>query len=176
VLALLTLAIATLSTNIAANIVSPANDFSALAPKRISFRTGGILAAILGLVMMPWKLMSDPSGYIFTWLIGYSALLGPIAGIMIADYFVWRKKQLLVVDLYETSGAYRYSNGFSFVSFATFVLAVLPSLPGFLAQVGAISKDGAPVFLLSLYNYAWFIGFALAFTLYLLLRKLFPKL
>lgn len=174
VLALVTLAVATLSTNIAANIVSPANDFSALAPKRISFRTGGILAAILGLVMMPWKLMADPSGYIFTWLIGYSALLGPIAGIMIADYFVWRKKQLVVIDLYETTGAYRYTNGFSLVSFAAFALAVLPSLPGFLAQVGAIDATSTPAFFLSLYHYAWFIGFTLAFSLYLLLRKLAP--
>jgi NCS1 family nucleobase:cation symporter-1 len=172
--ALVTLAVATLSTNIAANVVSPANDFSALAPKRISFRLGGIIAAILGLVMMPWKLMADPSGYIFTWLIGYSALLGPIAGIMIADYFIIRRKHLAVPELYETHGTYRYTCGFSVVSLTTFVLAVLPSLPGFLAQIGAIDAITAPAWLLAPYNYAWFVGFGLAFLIYLPLRKLAP--
>ncbi|MCR6630354.1 MAG: NCS1 family nucleobase:cation symporter-1 [Magnetospirillum sp.] len=172
--ALVTLAVATLSTNIAANIVSPANDFSALAPRHISFRTGGIIAAILGLIMMPWKLMADPSGYIFTWLIGYSALLGPIAGIMIADYFIVRQKHLNVAELYETHGAYRYRNGFSIVSLTTFVLAVLPSLPGFLAQVGALDPATTSAWLLAPYNYAWFVGFTLAFFVYLILRKLAP--
>src|SRR5436190_973470 len=88
VVALASLCIATLATNIAANVVSPANDFSQLAPKKITFRVGGYITGVIGILMMPWKLVADPSGYIFTWLIGYSALLGPIGGIMIADYFV----------------------------------------------------------------------------------------
>ena len=99
-IALLALAVATLSTNIAANVVSPANDFSNLAPRLISFRTGGIITALVGIALMPWKLLADPTGYIFTWLIGYSALLGPIAGIMIADYYVVRRRVLDVEQLY----------------------------------------------------------------------------
>src|SRR5664279_3757988 len=107
VVAMVALCIATLATNIAANVVSPANDFAHLAPRRITFRIGGFITGIVGIVMMPWKLIADPSGYIFTWLIGYSALLGPIAGIMIADYFVLRGTRLDVEALYREDGEYR---------------------------------------------------------------------
>ena len=171
VLALITLAVATLSTNIAANVVSPANDFSNLAPRRISFRTGSLITGVVGILMFPWKLYQDPKGYIFTWLIGYSALLGPIGGIMIADYFVWRRKKLNVAALYDPDGEYRFTGGFSLVGIAAFVLAVLPNLPGFLATVGALDKAGVPGVFLAIYNYAWFVGFALAFGIYLVLRK-----
>src|SRR5260221_177395 len=92
--AMLALCIATLATNIAANVVSPANDFSQIAPRKISFRTGGLITGIIGVLIMPWKLVADPSGYIFTWLIGYSALLGPIGGILISDYFVVSRRRL----------------------------------------------------------------------------------
>jgi nucleobase:cation symporter-1, NCS1 family len=173
-LALVTLVVATLSTNIAANVVSPANDFSNLAPRHVSFRTGGLITAAIGVLMMPWKLYRDPSGYIFTWLIGYSALLGPIAGIMIADYFVWRRRRLDVTDLYRSDGIYRYTGGFSLVSFAVLALAVLPNLPGFLVRVGAADAAAFPAWLVAGYHYAWFTGFALGFVLYCLLRPLFP--
>jgi nucleobase:cation symporter-1, NCS1 family len=175
VLALIVLAVATLSTNIAANVVSPANDFSNLAPRRISFRTGGLITAVIGILIMPWKLIADPGGYIFTWLIGYSALLGPIAGIMIADYFVVRKKRLDVDELYRVGGIYHFTGGFSLVSLGALVLAVLPNLPGFLATVGAVEKGSVGPFFMTLYNQAWFVGFALGFGLYLLLRKLAPR-
>ena len=171
-IALIALAIATLSTNIAANVVSPANDFSNLAPRLISFRTGGMITAGIGVLMMPWKLLADADGYIFTWLVGYSALLGPIAGIMIADYFVFRKKHLDVTELYREDGIYRYHGGFSLAALAAFVLAVLPNLPGFLARIGAV--EGVPRFFTLLYPQAWFTGFGLAFGLYLLFRKLSP--
>ncbi|MES2440962.1 MAG: NCS1 family nucleobase:cation symporter-1 [Verrucomicrobiota bacterium] len=171
-LALIVLAVATLSTNIAANVVSPANDFSNLAPKKISFRTGGMITAFIGIFMMPWKLVADPSGYIFTWLIGYGALLGPIAGIMIADYHVLRKKHLDVAHLYQTKGIYTYTGGFSLAALAAFFLAVLPNLPGFLVQTGMLG--GVHPFLTALYQQAWFVGFGLAFLLYLLFRKLSP--
>lgn len=174
VFALIALSVATLSTNIAANVVSPANDFSNLAPKRISFKLGGIIAALIGVLMMPWKLLADPSGYIFTWLIGYSALLGPIGGIMIADYFVLRGRKLNVPALYDERGEYRYTNGFSLVGLGTLVLAVLPNIPGFLATIGAVDKASVPGLLLTSYNYAWFTGFFVAFVLYLILRKGFP--
>ncbi|MFM8657635.1 MAG: cytosine permease, partial [Chthoniobacterales bacterium] len=165
-LALVTLAIATLSTNIAASVVSPANDFSNLAPQRISFRTGGLITAFLGILMMPWKLYQDPSGYIFTWLIGYSALLGPIAGIMIADYFVWRRKKLDAAQLYQRHGAYRYTGGFSLVGFGVLLASVLPNIPGFLVTIKVLPADAFPAWLVAGYHYAWFVGFALGFGLY----------
>ena len=170
VVALLSLCIATLATNIAANVISPANDFSHLSPRKISFRLGGLITGIIGVVMMPWKLVADPSGYIFTWLVGYSALLGPIGGIMIADYYVYRKRQLDVNDLYQPHGRYRYTGGFSGVAITALVLSVLPNIPGFLATIKVLPQTSvAPIFFL--YRYAWFVGFALAFALYLVLRK-----
>ncbi len=175
VLALVTLAVATLSTNIAANVVSPANDFSNLAPRRISFKTGSLITGVVGILMFPWKLYNDPGGYIFAWLIGYSALLGPIGGIMIADYFVLRRRRLNVAALYQTDGEYTYSRGFSLVALASLAVAVLPNLPGFLVAVKLLDKTQvAPVFL-GIYNYAWFVGFFIAFAVYLLLRNLAPR-
>jgi NCS1 family nucleobase:cation symporter-1 len=170
--ALIILAIATLSTNIAANVVSPANDFSNLAPEKISFRAGGLVTAVIGILILPWKLVAFPDGYIFTWLIGYGALLGPIAGIMIADYYILRKKHLDVAHLYQERGIYTYTCGFSIAALLAFALAVLPNLPGFLIQTGAIS--GTHPLLTSIYQQAWFVGFGLAFVFYLLFRKISP--
>ena len=175
VVAMLALCIATLATNIAANVVSPANDFAQLAPRRISFRIGGLITGIVGIVMMPWKLVADPSGYIFTWLIAYSALLGPIGGVMIADYFVIRRKELNVAALYSSTGGYNYCGGISWVAIAALLAGALPSLPGFLVTVKLITGTGFPPFLLGLYQYAWFVGFGLAFAVYLALRKFFPN-
>src|SRR5580692_8056110 len=120
IVAMVALCIATLATNIAANVVSPANDFSHLAPRRISFRIGGLITGLIGILMMPWKLVADPSGYIFTWLVGYSALLGPIGGIMIADYFVYRRTKLNVSALYNPDGEYRFTYGVSIVALISF--------------------------------------------------------
>jgi nucleobase:cation symporter-1, NCS1 family len=175
VIALLSLCLATLATNIAANVVSPANDFSHLAPAKISFRLGGLITGIIGVLMMPWKLVADPSGYIFTWLVGYSALLGPIGGIMIADYFVYRGKELHVTALYQRDGEYCFTNGWSLVAICSLLLAVLPNLPGFLVNVKVLAAATVPAFFVRLYDYAWFVGFALAFVLYLALRRIFPK-
>lgn len=172
VISMLALCLATLATNLAANVVSPANDFAHLAPKRISFRTGGFLTALIGLAMMPWKLLADPAGYIFTWLIAYSALLGPIGGILIADYFVCRRRQLDIAALYSFHGPYRFTNGFSVVALAALAVGVLPSLPGFLVQVKVLSPDSVPPALTGLYHYAWFIGFGAAFVVYWALRRL----
>src|SRR3982750_1871167 len=126
ILAMFALCLATLATNIAANVVSPANDFAHLAPRKISFRLGGLITGIVGVLMMPWKLVADPSGYIFTWLVGYSALLGPIGGIMIADYFVIRRRRLNVDALYRHEGEYCYTNGFSIVALIALLVATLP--------------------------------------------------
>jgi NCS1 family nucleobase:cation symporter-1 len=172
VIAMLALCIATLATNIAANVVSPANDFAHLAPRQISFRMGGLITGLIGVLMMPWKLVADPNGYIFKWLIAYSALLGPIGGILIADYYVYRRRKLDLMGLYEPEGEYRFSKGFSIVSVLALALGVLPSIPGFLVQVNLLDASRVGPFLAGLYNYAWFAGFAVAFGTYLLGRKL----
>ncbi len=172
VVAMLAICIATLATNIAANVVSPANDFANLAPRKISFRTGGFITGIIGVLLMPWKLLALPGGYIFTWLVGYSALLGPIAGIMIADYFVIRRCKLDAGELYRSDGIYVYHKGFSYAGIGAFLLGALPSLPGFLVQAGAIS--GTHPVLTGIYQQAWFVGFAIAFVLYIVFRKLSP--
>lgn len=169
---LVAVVVATLTTNIAANVVSPANDFSNLWPRRIDFKTGGLIAGAIGILMLPWKLVADPGGYVFTWLIGYSALLGPIGGIMIADYFVLRRQRLSTPDLYEIDGGYRFTGGFSLAALAALGLAILPHLPGFLVQVGLLSEAAVPAFLRALYSYSWFSGFAIAFVLHLAFRRL----
>jgi NCS1 family nucleobase:cation symporter-1 len=174
IVAMLALCIATLATNIAANVVSPANDFAHLAPKRISFRTGGLITGVIGILMMPWKLIADPSGYIFTWLIGYGSLLGPIGGILIADYFVCRGTKLNPAALYDEAGEYRFTNGYSLAGIIALVLAVLPNIPGFLVTIKALSATSVPAIFVSLYSYSWFIGFGIAFVVYLILRKLSP--
>jgi NCS1 family nucleobase:cation symporter-1 len=176
VVAMFALCIATLATNIAANVVSPANDFAHLSPRRISFRIGGLITGIVGVLMMPWKLVADPTGYIFTWLIAYSALLGPIGGILIADYFVYRRCKLNLNALYQANGEYRFTNGFSIVALIALVAGALPSLPGFLVNIKALSAASVPPFLAHIYNYAWFVGFGIAFAVYMALRKLAPRL
>jgi NCS1 family nucleobase:cation symporter-1 len=172
VVAMLALCVATLATNIAANVVSPANDFAHLAPRRISFRIGGFITGIIGILIMPWHLLANADRYINGWLIGYSALLGPIGGILIADYFVYRHRHLHLAALYQVDGEYRFTKGFSMVAMTAFLVGVLPSLPGFLVKVNALPSESIPPFLAHLYDYAWFVGFALAFVTYLALRRL----
>jgi NCS1 family nucleobase:cation symporter-1 len=176
IVAMIALCIATLATNIAANVVSPANDFSHLAPRRISFRTGGLITGVIGIVMMPWKLLADPSGYIYTWLVGYGALLGPLGGIMIADYFVLRRMVLDVPALYDPDGRYRYTSGWSIAAIAAFLAGALPNLPGFLVQVGGLNAASVPAIFMDIYGFAWFAGFAIAFVAYIIFRKLGPNL
>ncbi|MGK3959824.1 NCS1 family nucleobase:cation symporter-1 [Sorangium sp. So ce118] len=168
VLAMVGLSVATLSTNLAANVVSPANDFSNLAPQRISARAGGVITAVLGAVILPWKLIESSKGYIFTWLVGYSALLGPIGGIMIADYFLLRRTRLEVDDLYRRGGAYEYQGGVNWRAMAALAAGVLINLPGFLAEAVPSMKDGVPEVLRSIYTYAWFVGFFVSGGLYVL--------
>jgi len=170
-LAMIAVAISTLATNIAANIVSPANDFSNLWPRKINFRIGGYITGIIGILIFPWKLIADPSGYIFTWLVGYSSLLGPIGGIMIADYFFIRRQQLLVDDLYKVNGTYTYQKGFNQVALIALLLGILPNVPGFLTTIKLVSKDAVWPWLSDLYNYAWFVGFFVSGITYLLMMK-----
>jgi NCS1 family nucleobase:cation symporter-1 len=160
VLAMLALLMATLNVNVAANVVSPANDFSNLSPRRISFRTGGLITCFMGIAMQPWKLMASYGSYIFGWLVGYSGFLGPIAGVLICDYFLIRKKILHVEDLYQRGGAYEYRHGFNWQAIAALTAG---------AGVAFIGLAVPP--LRVLYNYAWFVGFVVSFFAYFALMS-----
>jgi nucleobase:cation symporter-1, NCS1 family len=159
-IALVALLLATLNTNVAANVVSPSNDFSNLRPSLISFRTGGLITGVAGILMMPWRLLRDFNSYIFGWLIGCSALLGPIAGIMICDYYVVRRRQLVVEDLYLRGGAYEYLHGFNPMALLALAAGVAIALIGL----------AVPAFRW-LFDYAWFVGFFVSGGLYFLLMQ-----
>jgi NCS1 family nucleobase:cation symporter-1 len=165
-IALIVLLIDTVSVNLAANLVGPAYDFSAIAPGRISYKLGGILTASIAIVMMPWKILESTQGYIFTWLIGYSALLGPVAGILIVDYYLLRGTRLVVEDLYREGGRYSYRGGWNTAAVVAFAAGVLPNVPGFLNAAFPASFPGVgPEFKL-IYTYAWFVGLLLAGLVY----------
>lgn len=162
-ISMFTVVVATLSVNIAANVVSPANDFANALPKLISFRTGGLITGIIGVLMMPWRLLADPNGYIFAWLLGYSGGLGSIAGVLIADYWLLRDKELKLADLYREDGAYAYKGGWNW-------RAVVATLAGcFFAWIGL-----AVPLLKPMYDYAWFVGFGVAFAVHFVLMKVSP--
>lgn len=175
IVSMFALCLATLATNIAANVVSPANDFAHLWPRRISFRTGGLITGVVGIVMMPWKLVEDPSGYIFTWLIAYSALLGAVGGVLIADYFVIRRTRLDLSGLYDKSGPYWYVRGFNPIALVALAAGIAPCAPGFLVTVGAIEAGSVASYWVELYHYAWFISFAVGAATYSLLTPLFAS-
>ena len=155
---LLAVLLATLNVNIGANVVSPANDFSNLWPRKISFKTGGIITCLVGIAMMPWKLLANHQTFIFGWLNGYAAVLGPVAGIMICDYFVVRRKRLVTNDLYLRNGLYEYARGFNWRAIAALVIGSAVALIGL--KIPSIRV---------LYDYSWFVGFAVAFVVYWML-------
>ncbi len=164
VISLLAILLATLNVNIGANVVSPANDFSNLWPRKISFRTGGVMTCFMGIAMMPWKLLGSYKTMIFGWLGGYAAFLGPVAGIMICDYFVIRRRVLLVDDLYLRGGAYEYSRGFNWLAVAALAAGAGTALVGLVVPS-----------LRTLYDYSWFVGFAVSFVSYYALMKVQQK-
>ena len=164
-IALIALLVATLNVNIGANVVSPSNDFSNLAPRLISFRTGGLITGFLGLAMMPWKLMSTFGSYVFGWLVGYSALLGPVAGIMVADYFLIRRTRLDVFSLYHRGGPYEYTRGINPRALIALAAGITAALVGLAVPI-----------LRPLYDYAWFVGFFLSAAFYYALMRHFPPL
>jgi len=185
-LSLLTIGVATLSVNVAANVVSPAFDFANLWPSKIDFKIGGTITGIIGVLIQPWNLMKGSDTYIFTWLVGYSGLLGPLAGIMVADYWVLRKTRLKVEELYQEQGRYTYASGFNPWAFVALVLGVVPNLPGFMVML-EVDKTKQSVeqvlshysgfahsffeFSVKIYDFAWMAGFAISFLLYLGLMK-----
>jgi nucleobase:cation symporter-1, NCS1 family len=160
VISLLAILLATLNVNIGANVVSPANDFSNLWPRKISFRTGGVITCFMGIALMPWKLLASYKTFILGWLGGYAAFLGPVAGIMICDYFLVRKRVLQVEDLYLRHGAYEYSGGFNWLAVTALVLGAGTALVGL-----------AVPWLRALYDYSWFVGFAVSFATYYVLMR-----
>lgn len=160
--------VAQLTTNMAANVVAPANDFSSLIPRYISYVGGGLITAAIGILMMPWRLYADAAAYIFTWLVGYSSLMGAIAGILIADYWVLRRRTLSVADLFRLDGRYAYTKGVNWRALAALALAMLPVVPGFVrAALTPGGQVASSTWLDGLYNYGWFVTFILSFVLYL---------
>ena len=172
VFAMLVVLAAQLTTNMAANVVSPSNDFSNLSPRRISYVTGGLMTAVVGVLMMPWRLYSDAAAYIFTWLLGYSSLMGALGGILIVDYWIIRRQQLEVDDLFLEQGVYRYRRGVNPCAIIALVLSVLPVVPGFIraaATPGGVVAN--PGLFDGLYSYAWFVTFALSSLIYFALMR-----
>jgi NCS1 family nucleobase:cation symporter-1 len=163
VVGLLGLGLATLATNLAANVVAPANDFANLWPRRISFRVGALITGVIGVLIQPWRLVADPTEYIFKWLVAYSALLGAVGGVLIADYFLLRRTRLDLRGLYEGSGPYWYTGGFHIAGLIALAVGILPCVPGFLATIELIKVD--PLWT-NLYHYAWFLSFGISFLVY----------
>ena len=170
-IALLILTLDTMCVNLAANLVGPAYDFASLAPKRISYRTGGLITAFIALLAMPWKILASTQGYIFTWLVGYSALLGPVAGIMLVDYYFLRDTRLDVAELFAERGEYSYRGGWNPAAVIALACGVLPNLPGFLNAAFPDAFAGVPALFKAVYTYAWFAGLAISALVYAALMR-----
>jgi NCS1 family nucleobase:cation symporter-1 len=163
-IAMFTVIVATLAVNIAANVVSTANDFANAFPNKINFPRGGLITGVIGILMMPWKLYENPQRYIDGWLVGYSGSLGSIAGVLIVDYWILRRTELDLEALYLRNGAYRYTNGWN-------IPAVVATLVG--AGVALLGAFWSPM--RAIYNWSWFIGLGLAASLYwAMMRSRFP--
>lgn len=182
VVAMIALSIATLATNIAANVVSPANDFAHLWPRRISFRVGGLITGLIGIIIQPWRLIANASVYIDRWLVGYSLLLGAVGGVLVADYIVLRRTRLDQAGLYLKEGPYWYLHGFNPRALIALAVGIGVSLPGFLVKIGALAVAGdpksrpsraiVPEFFADIYSYAWFASFGVSFVIYLVLMAM----
>jgi NCS1 family nucleobase:cation symporter-1 len=163
VIAMFGLAVATLSTNLAANIVSPANDLANLAPRKINFRRGALIAATVGALIMPWKLWESSQAYVSTWLLGYGAMLGAVGGVMIVDYWLIRRGKLDLDDLYRRGGVYEYSRGFNPIAIIALVAGIAPNVPGFL---GALQVMHTGSLFTTIYQWGWFVALLVAGAVY----------
>jgi NCS1 family nucleobase:cation symporter-1 len=175
IVAMIIIAIAQISTNMAANVVSPSFDFSNLAPRYISFRTGGLITAVIGIISFPWVLFNNVGAYIFTWLVGYGSLLGAIGAVMIMDYWIVRRRQLDLSELYKLDGRYSYAGGWNWKAIAAVFIGVAPVVPGFLKAATTPGFAGVfanPTFIESLYNYGLFFTFGVAAVAYLALSMI----
>jgi NCS1 family nucleobase:cation symporter-1 len=174
---LVTLALATLSTNVAANVVSPSYDFSNVFPKLISFRTGGIITGIIGILIMPWNLLTDPNSYIFTWLGTYGGATGAIAGVLVADYWIIRRRNLRLADLYRNNGIYRYASGWNMIAVVALLVGIFFAIGGAYSQVDGqpFPADGIIPILKPLYDYSWVVGLVVAGAIYLVLMSLLAR-
>ncbi len=171
--ALLIVMIATLSVNIAANVVSPAYDLSNLMPRLISFRTGALITGVVGIVIMPWKLVANPHVYIYTWLGFVGGLLGTVAGVLIADYWFIRRTDLRLDELYRPGGRYWYTGGWNLTAVLAFVVGGLLAIGGSYSTLdakgvkqGPFPTDGLIPFLKPLADYGWAVGLASSFLIY----------
>ncbi|HVY60820.1 MAG TPA: NCS1 family nucleobase:cation symporter-1 [Planctomycetota bacterium] len=167
-----TVVVATLAVNIAANVVSPANDFSNAFPRAITFRTGGVITGVLGILCLPWKLLANPALYINGWLIGYSGGLASIAGVLIADYWIVRRRRLDLAALYEPAGRYRYGSGWSWPAVAATLLGCLVAWAYFIAKPFLPAESRLLGILAIGYNYCWFVGLGVSMVAYLALSRL----
>ncbi|KAI8563214.1 hypothetical protein RHMOL_Rhmol03G0095000 [Rhododendron molle] len=175
VLAIFGISLATLTTNIAANVVAPANALVNLSPSKFTFKRGALLTALLGIAFQPWRLLKSSESFVYTWLVGYSALLGPIGGIILVDYYLVKRTNLCVNDLYSLSprGEYYYSGGYNLAAMAALVVGILPVVPGLLQKAGVLSY--VPDLFVVIYNNAWFCSFFSAGILYWILSFLRGK-
>jgi NCS1 family nucleobase:cation symporter-1 len=172
---MIAIVVAQISVNMAANVVSPSNDFSNLAPRYISFRIGSLITVMIGIVSFPWILYQNAGAYVFTWLVGYGSLLGAIAAVMIVDYWIVRRRRLDVADLYKMEGRYYYSGGWNWKAVLAVLIGVIPVVPGFLRAATTPNFSGAfenPTFIEGLYNYGLFFTFIVAGAVYLLLSMI----
>src|SRR5437660_10666188 len=175
--ALFSILVATLSVNVAANTVSPSYDFSNLVPKLISFRTGGLITGVIGILIQPWRLLANPHIYIFVWLGCYGGLLGSVAGVLIADYWLIRRTELRLADLYKTNGIYSYSAGWNFRGLISILVGGLLAVGGAYTApgtAGPFPASGVIWVFKPLYDYSWVVGFIVAFVLYWVLMVVFP--
>ncbi|GAB4833535.1 Neuronal calcium sensor 1 [Ancistrocladus abbreviatus] len=175
ILAITGISLATITTNIAANVVAPANALVNLSPSAFTFRKGALLTALLGIAFQPWRLLKSSESFVYTWLVGYSALLGPIGGIVLVDYYLLKNTKLNIEDLYSLSprGEYYYKGGYNLVAMAALITGILPIIPGLLNKVGVV--DSVPKLFVGIYNNAWFFSFFLAGFLHWALSCLMTK-
>ena len=168
IIMLAALALATLTTNVAANVVSPSYDFSNAWPRRISFRTGGIITGIIGILIMPWNLLADPNQYIWTWLGTYGGATGAIAGVLIADYWWIRRRNLKLADLYRTDGVYGYARGWNWIAVVSLLVGVVFAIGGAYSQTDLkpFPANGLIPFLKPFYDYSWVVGLLVSGGLY----------